>query len=462
MHQPVPSLPDASRRATPRGWVREARLIGYSSGNFGKNLVFAGADLTFLFILTDLLGLSAARAGTLMLFALGGDLVFDLVAAKLVIALRQRGQGYRALLVAGAVPGGAAFAMVYALPWLGRLDTAVLALSLLVFRGSYALIDVPHNALMARVTRDSQARGRVSGYRRFFSTAAALSIAMVLTPRVQQAAHDGAYGRLAMTGIGAGALFAATMIVCALLCEGRGIQGNRAATSHAKSDGIAVPLRDPLLLAMGLIAILTGLTAPAFERMVLYLGTYVLEAPQRVPSLLLALSTGQFAGVFVWTCLTRWIGNPRMLALGHILCALCLALIWATLDCARAMIAGVALLGLAQTCIFMLPWGILADVVDAIEWRHKRRYEAGIFAFFLVVVKASGAAGSVLIGFALDASGYVPHLAAGDRTRSAMILLAIGLPLTGSLLASLVAGRLRLDHAQHARVVEALARRYAK
>ncbi|HUD30898.1 MAG TPA: MFS transporter, partial [Novosphingobium sp.] len=94
--------------------VRESRLFAYSSGNFGKALVFAGADLTILFLLTDLIGLSATAAGTLMLVALAGDLVFDLLAARLVIRLRGSGRGYRWLVVAGAIPCAMAFAALYA------------------------------------------------------------------------------------------------------------------------------------------------------------------------------------------------------------------------------------------------------------------------------------------------------------------------------------------------------------
>ena len=49
--------PARQRVAPSSGFGREARLIGYASGNFGKNLVFAGADVTFLYLLTDLFGL---------------------------------------------------------------------------------------------------------------------------------------------------------------------------------------------------------------------------------------------------------------------------------------------------------------------------------------------------------------------------------------------------------------------
>jgi hypothetical protein len=59
----------------------EGRMLAYASGNFGKALVFGGADMTILFLLTDVLALNGAQTAGLMLVALVGDLVFDLLAA---------------------------------------------------------------------------------------------------------------------------------------------------------------------------------------------------------------------------------------------------------------------------------------------------------------------------------------------------------------------------------------------
>ena len=78
-------------------------MLAYSSGNFGKALVFSGADLTILFLLTDVLGLSGARAAGLMLFAVMGDLVFDLAAARMVLRGRAAGRGYRWMVALAAV-----------------------------------------------------------------------------------------------------------------------------------------------------------------------------------------------------------------------------------------------------------------------------------------------------------------------------------------------------------------------
>ena len=54
-------------------WTRDdGRMLAYASGNFGKALVFSGADLTILFLLSDVLNLGATTAGWLMLAALCG------------------------------------------------------------------------------------------------------------------------------------------------------------------------------------------------------------------------------------------------------------------------------------------------------------------------------------------------------------------------------------------------------
>lgn len=61
----------------------ETLLIGYASGNFGKNLVYAGFDVTLLYLLTDLLKIPASAAGQLLAVVFAGDLVFDIAAGYL-------------------------------------------------------------------------------------------------------------------------------------------------------------------------------------------------------------------------------------------------------------------------------------------------------------------------------------------------------------------------------------------
>lgn len=435
---------------------REAGLLAYSSGNFGKALVFAGADLTILFVLTDLLGFSAVAAGTLMLVAALGDLVFDLLAATLVIRLRRAGRGYRWIVVAGALPCGAAFAILYAMPALHVRQGWIVAAALLAFRGAYALIDVPHNALMAQVASDSRTRGRVSGYRLLFSTASALAVATILTPLVQQAGRDRDFAALASTGTLAALLFVATMIVSALL---RRPAPAPEAGAGAGRDGIDIPLRDHLVIGMALLAFITGFALPTFGRMILYLCTYVLGRPGLAATLLLALTIGQFTGVLAWTALTGRVDKSRLLALGHGVSAIGLILFGLSLDRPGALVGCTALIGFGFASVFMLPWGLLADAVDFVAWRHGRRFETGLFAFYLVVVKASGAGSTVLIGWSLGWLGYMPGRPQPLSVQAGMIALGLGIPIVGAIMAALLLHRFAIGHDRHGGVLAAIARR---
>lgn len=433
-------------------------MLAYSSGNFGKALVFGGADVTILFLLTDVLHLGGAEAGLVMLAALGGDLVFDLLAARLVIHLRNIGRGYRWMVAAAVVPCALAFVLLYAMPILGVRALWLLALALLVFRGAYAVIDVPHNAMMAQVTSDSRARGRISGYRLLFSTSSALIIATILTPLVQQAGTDQAFGKLALTGAAAGGLFAVSMILCAWT-SGEG--GRRSEPwSAAGRDGIDVPLRDPMVIAMGVLAVLTGFAAPAFGRMLLYIGRYVVDRPDLVATLLLALTAGQFIGVIGWTVLTRRFGKSVLLAMGHAVSASGFLAFLVCLARPEWLIMCAAWIGVGFASVYMLPWGLLADAVDVVEWRHRRRFETGLFASYLVVVKASSAACTSLIGWMLDMLGYIPGGVQSASVQTGMLALGLGIPLGGSVAAMLLLRRFDLAHDRHGRLIAALRRRY--
>lgn len=107
--------------------LNEFRLVGYSSGNFGKSLLLTSADVTLLFLLTDRLGIAPSTVGALMLVVLVGDLFLDLVVGAVVTWARSKGVSYRVFVAAGAAPCGAGLrtALCAAMAW-GR---AILGLS---------------------------------------------------------------------------------------------------------------------------------------------------------------------------------------------------------------------------------------------------------------------------------------------------------------------------------------------
>lgn len=113
--------------------VADRHLIGYSSGNFGKNLLLGSVDITLLFMLTDLLGIAPRRVGVLMLMVFAADLVLDLGAGALTAWAQNRGAGYRRLIVLGAPPCAVAFALLFNLPLLGVNEITLIAAVVIFF-----------------------------------------------------------------------------------------------------------------------------------------------------------------------------------------------------------------------------------------------------------------------------------------------------------------------------------------
>ncbi|MCU6499177.1 MFS transporter [Rugamonas sp. A1-17] len=432
---------------------QDRRLVAYSTGNFGKNLLLGSFDVSLLFLLTDVLGVAPSRVSVLMLAVLVADLALDLGAGLLATWAQNHGIGYRLLISLGALPCAVAFALIYSMPLLGVRDLPVLAGVIILFRATYAVIDVPHNSLLARVASDSRARGRVSGYRTVFSSMAGVIIATIFAPMVVAADHQEPARLLSQLGVVGGLLFCGVMLFAAWssqeVCDGW--QRQRRDWSRM----VFLPKLDRLFGAIALVALITGFATPVFLKMMLYLATYVLHQPDLTSTVLLVLTLCQLAGAALWITLVPSHDKPTLLAASHgvLICGLVLFLLaggnrW-------LLMGAIAVIGVACAGVFMLPWSILADIIDFAEFRHGERRETAAFATILVILKAGGMASVAVIGWTLAQLGYVPGVTQTGGVVRSMQWIAFGVPVLGSLIAILTLRRLAVGHCMHARVVRA-------
>ncbi len=438
------------RRSTIAQLKHDRHVIGYASGNFGKAIFLGSIDVTLLFLLTDIIGMPARDVSLLMLIVLMGDLGFDLGAGVVTAYAERHGIGYPRLIALCVVPCSLAFGALYALPLLRLKAFILVAALLLALRASFALIDVPHNTLLARVTSDSRARGRASGYRTLFSASAGVVVATVVAPTMHDAGTATTAGRLAWLGVGAGLLFCATLLVSAW--------SSHAACRTRPTPPAPTPVRrlvprpDQLYGALALVALVTGFAVPMFGKTLLYLCTYVLQDAAFAGHVLLTLAVSQIAGATLWTALVRRHDKTRLLAASHAVAALGIALFAAAGAHRPLLHACAALAGIGLAGVFMLPWGILADIIDFAEFRQRERRDTIAFAMMLVLLKGGGAAGLATIGWTLAALGYVPGTAQSPAVVLGMQALAFGVPVLGAAAAIAVLLCLDIGHARHARV----------
>lgn len=287
---------------------QELPAIGYASGNFGKNLLWTAGEVTLLFLLTEVFGIKPTLAGALLLAGLAIDILIDLTAGRLAAGAESKGFGYRTRMLVAAGPCAIGFALLYALPLADRTATSLALCALLLFRIGYGFVDVPHNALLARLATASRQRGRVAGYRSLFSALAGLAVAGILAPAVVAAATNGEIAAMASW-----AIIAAILFVLSILAAWR-------STSSVKTTGRTPVVHKPRsvpflpqfrgdLLTLLLVATITGFAMPMLARNMLHLATYGFGDAAVATSLLTALSGGQIVGIAVWTWLgvsARW------------------------------------------------------------------------------------------------------------------------------------------------------------
>ena len=433
----------------------EARYVAYASGNLAKNVLWATADVTLLYVLTDLLDVPASTAGVIFLVGLLFDAVLDLVVGAAVERSRTRLGQYGPFIVVGAPLSAGAFLLLYSLPWLGVSNLWVIFACVILFRACYAICDLPHTALITKVAASSRGRSRVAGYRFFFSSVASLSLALII-PRITIPPHREA-------NLAAFALLAAVLSAVILFIAWFAVRRSDAPPPRKEDPGLFKHLSgvvaNPTFAALAWITCCTGLTAPLFAKSCVYYARYVLEDPAAAGLALTCLAIGQFAGVGLWTWLASRREKAFTLCAAHLLAAAAFAVIGVTtpdhaLFAALAATAGVGLSG-----VYMLLWGMAPDVVDYGEFRFGRRHEATTFALLLLISKAAMGVGAALLGWSLGAAGYVPDMPQTPQVRAWIVLATCAAPALGCLTCAALTRRYLLTHRRHGRVVAGIARR---
>jgi GPH family glycoside/pentoside/hexuronide:cation symporter len=400
-------------------------MLGYASGNFGKNVLASTMDFFLLFILTERWGVSPAVAGLVVMVGLVWDGVCDPVLGALLDRAADRSAVYRRMLFVGAPVVGLFFAIFFVDPgWRGGAILAWAIGIVLLFRTAYSACDVAHNALMMRLTRAPGTATTVSGLRYIFSCLGALAVAhfagiFVAAPGV------GSTDLVAVTCLAALAYVGTLWIAAA--CAPRSTRAPAATPSRASRGAILANRPLLVLLALGFVE---ALTLPVFARSFAYIGKGVFDDPGWTGTALTTLALAQLAALPAWMALAARIERRRTLTLALVTIALGLS-VFAIQP--RNMLTGIALFGVGNAGLQMMLWVLLADAVDHGEARTGFRCEGLPVALLLLTLKIGGGLSGALLGHGLAAIGWTAGQPIGPRTQQDLLTMAWTPPLIGIL-----------------------------
>lgn len=410
---------------TAAGRLGRDRLLGYGIGSVGTGVFSAVPGLLLLYYLTDMLGVSAALAGAVLV----APKIWDVLLNPLVGAVSDReavrtGRRGRLLLL-GSLTLPLGFAAMFAVP--GDVPGAVWAgAAFLLAASAFACFQVPYVALPAEMSASQAERTRITSWRVVCLTVGIL-VAGGLAPAVVDLAGGGRAG-YAVMGVAIGAVMAAALVSATLSTRwvvsrpGPRPLGPVAAFRTARGNRPFFALLSAFVAqALGVAVMLAGAPYVAAYR----LGDYGLTSVMFV-----CLVGPSMLAVPGWARLARVYGMVRCYlaaTLGFGVAAL--AMIPAI--GAGALVPTLALTALAGVCyaaLQLLPLSMLPDTVhaDAARTGHA---QAGAFTGLWTAGETAGlAVGPGLFALVLALTGFVsaPFDAPAVQGPSALTGLLLG------------------------------------
>lgn len=432
--------------------------LGYGFGDAAANFVFQTMLIFQLGFYTDVFGITAAAAGTLLLVGRFWDALFDPFMGVVADRTKTRWGKFRPWVLWSAIPFAIMFFLTFTTPDFepsGKLVYAYVTYILLMT--VYSVNNLPYSALNGVMTGDVNDRTSLSSFRFFFAMAAAFVVQGLTLPMVGKLGQgDNAKG-WSLT-IGVFAVLSIVFFVITFFSVRERILPDPKQKSSVKQD-FADLLKNAPWLSMFVVTLFVFITLALWGSAMFYYFTYYVDKEHlfgflRSWSLVTTTpgeSSGWGHGLLNAFGLIATEDRQNVTSVGFSLfnmCGMLANIIGVLASKALAIRFGkkkVFVVGLFLTTVFtglfiMLPpdavgltfvlnilkslaygptipllWAMMADVADYSEWQTRRRATGFVFAGIVFALKAGLGFGGAICGWLLATYGYVPNAVQSDH-----------------------------------------------
>jgi len=390
-------------RAAKLSW-RER--IGYGLGDTGFNFYWTNLSAFLMFFYTEVFGITAAIAGSMMVIVKVINAFTDAGLGALADRTQSRHGKYRPFLIWGAVPLAIAAVLLYTTPNLDGQGKAIWAFcTYLLMITCYTVVSIPYSALSGVISANPAERDIINSARFVggYLGAALVTWGTQKLVKIFGQGNDilGWQLTMAFWGVAASIIFAITFL------NTRERVTAVATTQPRVMDDLKdlisnVPWIAVFLLNLMVMILLTLRTSTTLYYFKYYVGKPDFSA-QFLPIFMLAAVVGAFATPFF----TRFFEKKTLLMLLMIATGLLsLAFYFVPPD-------GIIFMVILQVCIGFalgmkppLTFSMLADSADYNEWKHGRRATAMTFAAGVFSQKLGSVLATLIITAIFTALGY--------------------------------------------------------
>jgi len=437
--------------------------LSYGIADMGFNFYWTNVSTFLLIFYTDVFGLTAAAAASMMFIIKIINAFTDPMIGALADRTSTRWGKFRPYLMWGALPLAGAAVLTYTTPDLSDSGKLIWAYATyLLMMVCYTCINIPYNALSGVMSSDPQQRSSINGLRFIFAFGGS-TLVTAATPWLVNTLGDGDAQRgwqltMIVWGIAAACLFAVTFFNTR----------ERIAPPPGQKSDVVQDIRDltrngpwVVLFFLALIIMVTitlrGTTAAYYFK-------YYVGRPDLIASFIPAYMIAASLGAALTPVMTRFVDKKRlMIILMSLTTVFSCGFFFIPKDQVALMYALQVAMGFVLGPKSPLAFSMYADTADYNEWRTGRRATGMTFAAATFSQKLGTAVAVAVIGAIFTALGYVPNATQSAGSQEGIVWLMSFIPAFFALLAVVCMFFYNLDGKKLAQVQsELLARKAAQ
>ncbi|MGF1512966.1 MAG: MFS transporter [Elainellaceae cyanobacterium] len=424
-HQPPPRL---------SVWTK----LAYGAGGVGSSATGSMLVFFFLFFLTDVAGLSAALAGSVLMLGQISDAISDPLVGLLSDRTRSRWGRRYPWIALGALPFGLSFALLWLIPssnpWVMFAYYGIVGI---VYKTALTAVYLPYVALTPDLAQDYNERTRLNSFRFAFSIGS--SILAIALGALLFGAIDDVATRYRALGLIGGVLCLLAAALCILGTYPRAMAAERQRQKRAVPPRMpmlkqlrVVFSNRPFLLVMGIYLcswLAAQLTAVVMQYFVV---SWMLLPASRFTQFAIVVQGTALLMLFVWSRVSQRMGKRFVYFVGSGLWVVAqFGFFFLQPGQVGLLFTLGVMAGFGVSTAYLVPWSMLPDVIELDELNTGHRREGAFYAFMVMLQKVGLAAGLFIVGQALEWAGYVETMAGEasavqPQTALLVIRLAIG------------------------------------
>lgn len=399
--------------------------LAYAGGDAANNLTFTLVSMFLLVYYTDVVGIAAGAAGTILLVARIWGAGADVFAGRRVDQTNTRWGRFRPYFLFAGLPLMLLAIAVFSVPGgLGETATLIYAyVTYMLFSLVYSLTNIPFGSLSAAMTQRSDERAKLSSARSMGTAAAIIGLTIVVSPQITRA--EDLQSSLTLTTIVFAVLGA--LLYLFLFRNSREVARPQTAKVPLRESLSALRRNRPLvLLCLSALTVLTGLFV--MQTLQIYYARDVLGNAD-LTILLTVLTTGSMFVVSpVIPRIVATVGKKTAFVTAGLLTATGgLGIAFAPPSVLALPIIAFTVYGIGIAAVQALMWALQADTVDYGEWKTGVRGEGLNYSALSFSRKVGQGIGGAVAAWGIGVGGYVAGADAQSQGAQDTIRIVTGL-----------------------------------